>query len=38
MLLLVAVVRTDVSEEPIPSSIKVAGIGKIGTTLALTGN
>jgi hypothetical protein len=36
MLGRVAVVRTDVSEERIPSIIGVTKIGEIGTTLAVT--
>jgi hypothetical protein len=34
MLRLVALVRTDVSEEPSASFIKVTRIGELGTTLA----
>jgi hypothetical protein len=34
----VALVRTDVSEEPGASFIKVTRIGKLGTTLAVTSN
>jgi hypothetical protein len=36
MLRRVALVRTDVSEEPSASSIKVTRIGELGTTLAAT--
>jgi hypothetical protein len=36
MLGRVALVRTDVSEEPSASFIKVTGIGELGTTLAAT--
>jgi hypothetical protein len=38
MLRRVAFVRTDVSEELSASIIRVTGIGKLGTTLALTSN
>jgi hypothetical protein len=38
MLRRVALVRTDVSEEPIASFIRVTGIGELGTTLAVTSN
>jgi hypothetical protein len=38
MLHLVALVRTDVSEEPSASFIKVIRIGELGTTLAATSN
>jgi hypothetical protein len=38
MLRRVALVRTDVSEEPSASFIKVTGIGELGTTLAITSN
>jgi hypothetical protein len=38
MLRRVALVRTDVSEELIGSSIRVTRIGELGTTLALTSN
>jgi hypothetical protein len=38
MLRRVALVRTDVSEELSPSFIRVARIGKLGTTLAVTSN
>jgi hypothetical protein len=38
MLRRVAVVRTDVSEEPSASSIRVTRIGELGTTLAVTSN
>jgi hypothetical protein len=38
MLRRVALVRTDVSEEPSASFIRVAKIGKLGTTLAVTSN
>jgi hypothetical protein len=34
----VALVRTDVSEEPSSSIIRVTRIGEIGTTLAVTSN
>jgi hypothetical protein len=34
----VALVRTDVSEEPSASSIRVTRIGELGTTLAVTSN
>jgi hypothetical protein len=34
----VALVRTDVSEEPSASFIRVTGIGELGTTLAVTSN
>jgi hypothetical protein len=34
----VAIVRTDVSGEPIASIIKVTGIGELGTTLAVASN
>jgi hypothetical protein len=36
MLRRVALVRTDVSEEPSASFIRVTKIGKLGTTLAAT--
>jgi hypothetical protein len=36
MLRRVALVRSDVSEEPSPSFIRVTRIGKLGTTLAVT--
>jgi hypothetical protein len=35
MLRLVALVRTDVSEEPSASFIRVTRIGELGTTLAV---
>jgi hypothetical protein len=38
MLRRVALVKTDVSEETSPSFIRVAGIGELGTTLAVTSN
>jgi hypothetical protein len=38
MLRLVALVRTDVSEEPSASFIRVTRIGELGTTLAVTSN
>jgi hypothetical protein len=38
MLRLVALVRTDVSEERIASIIRVTRIGELGTTLAVTSN
>jgi hypothetical protein len=38
MLRTVALVRTDVSEEPSASFIRVARIGELGTTLAVTSN
>jgi hypothetical protein len=38
MLRRVALVRTDVSEEPSASFIRVTRIGKLGTTLAATSN
>jgi hypothetical protein len=38
MLRRVALVRTDVSEEPSASFIKVTRIGEVGTTLAATSN
>jgi hypothetical protein len=38
MLLRVALVRTDVSEELSTSFIRVTGIGELGTTLAVTSN
>jgi hypothetical protein len=38
MLRLVALVRTDVSEEPSASFIRVTRIGKLGTTRAATSN
>jgi hypothetical protein len=38
MLRRVALVRTDVSEEPSASSIRVTRIGELGTTLAATSN
>jgi hypothetical protein len=38
MLLCVALVRTDVSEELSASIIRVTSIGELGTTLALTSN
>jgi hypothetical protein len=34
----VALVRTDVSEERIASSIRVKAIGELGTSLAVTSN
>jgi hypothetical protein len=37
MLRRVALVRTDVSEEP-SASIRVTRIGELGTTLSVTGN
>jgi hypothetical protein len=36
MLRLVALIRTDVSEERIASMIRVTGIGLLGTALAVT--
>jgi hypothetical protein len=36
MLRRVALVRTDVSEEPGASFIRVKGIGELGTTIAVT--
>jgi hypothetical protein len=36
MLRRVALVRTDISEEPSASSIRVTRIGELGTTLAVT--
>jgi hypothetical protein len=36
MLLRVALLRTDVSEEPSASFIRVRRIGELGTTLAVT--
>jgi hypothetical protein len=38
MLHRVALVRTDVSEEPGASFIRVTKIGELGTTLAVTSN
>jgi hypothetical protein len=38
MLRRVALVRTDVSEDPSASFIKVTRIGELGTTLAATSN
>jgi hypothetical protein len=38
MLHRVALARTDVSEEPSASFIKVTRIGELGTTLAATSN
>jgi hypothetical protein len=38
MLRSVALVRTDVSAEPIVSFIRVTRIGELGTTLAATSN
>jgi hypothetical protein len=38
MLCRVALVRTDVSEEPSASFIRVTRIGELGTTLAPTSN
>jgi hypothetical protein len=38
MLRLVALLRTDVSEEPGASFIRVTGIGELGTTQAATSN
>jgi hypothetical protein len=38
MLLRVALVRTDVSEEPSSSFIRVTRLGELGTTLAVTSN
>jgi hypothetical protein len=38
MLRSVALVRTDVSEEPSASFIRVTRIGELGTTLAATSN
>jgi hypothetical protein len=38
MLRRVALVRTDVSEEPSASFIRVIRIGELGTTLAVTSN
>jgi hypothetical protein len=38
MLRLVALVRTDISEEPSASIIRVKRIGELGTMLALTSN
>jgi hypothetical protein len=38
MLRRVALVRTDVSEEPSASIIRVTRIGELGTTLAATSN
>jgi hypothetical protein len=38
VLRLVALVRTDVSEEPSASIIRVTRIGELGTTLAVTSN
>jgi hypothetical protein len=38
MLCLVALVRTDVSEERSPSSIRLTRIGELGTILAVTSN
>jgi hypothetical protein len=38
MLCHVALVRTDVSEEPSASFIRMTRIGELGTTLAVTSN
>jgi hypothetical protein len=38
MLGRVALVRTDVSEEPNASNIRVTGIDELGTKLAITSN
>jgi hypothetical protein len=38
MLRCVTLVRTDVSEEPSASFIRVTRIGELGTTLAVTSN
>jgi hypothetical protein len=38
MLLRVALVRTEVSEKPDASIIRVTSIGELGTTLAVTSN
>jgi hypothetical protein len=38
MLRRVALVRTDVSEEPSAYFIRVTRIGELGTTLGVTGN
>jgi hypothetical protein len=38
MLRCVALVRPDVSEERSPSIIRVARVGELGTTLAVTSN
>jgi hypothetical protein len=38
LLCRVALVRTDVSEEPSSSFIRVTGIGELGTTPAATSN
>jgi hypothetical protein len=38
MLHRVALVRTDVSEEPSASFIRITRVGELGTTLAATGN
>jgi hypothetical protein len=38
ILLRVALVRTDVSEELSASFIRVTGIGEVGTTLVVTSN
>jgi hypothetical protein len=38
MLRRVALVKTDVSEEPSASIIRVTRIGRLGTTLAVTSN
>jgi hypothetical protein len=38
MLRRVALVRTDVSEEPVASTFSVTRIGELGTTLAVTSN
>jgi hypothetical protein len=38
MLRRVALVRTDVSEEPSASFVRVTRIGELGTTLAATSN
>jgi hypothetical protein len=38
MLRCVALVRTDISEEPSASFIRVTRIGELGTTLAATSN
>jgi hypothetical protein len=38
MLHRVTLIRTDVSEEPIASIIRVTNIGELGTTLTVTSN
>jgi hypothetical protein len=38
MLRLVALVRTEITEEPSASIIRVTRIGELGTTLAVTSN